>query len=95
MKCVNCGEQLNEGCVFCSKCGKEVQWFQLQCARGRFSSNTCRRRESKETREGKREGSFEKRRNVDARQEHNKKIMITVVSVSIALVVILIVVVHC
>ena len=25
MKCVNCGEQLNEGCVFCSKCGKEVQ----------------------------------------------------------------------
>ena len=25
MKCVHCGEELNEGSLFCSKCGKEVQ----------------------------------------------------------------------
>ena len=25
MKCVHCGEELKEGSLFCSKCGKEVQ----------------------------------------------------------------------
>ena len=25
MKCVYCGAELKEGCIYCSKCGKEVQ----------------------------------------------------------------------
>ena len=26
MKCSNCGEPIEEGRLFCSKCGHEVQW---------------------------------------------------------------------
>ena len=25
MKCIYCGAELKEGCIYCSKCGKEVQ----------------------------------------------------------------------
>ena len=94
MKCVNCGEQLNEGCVFCSKCGKEVQMVpDYNVLEDDFLRTLVDEENRKKQEKEKEKALFAKKEEMLRRKaEHNKKIMITVVSVSIALVVILIVV---